>query len=193
MNGRLGQRCLSPRLTILDDAYDPRGVPQAFDCEGMPKQRVPIVVQGTPVSPVFDRLTAARDGRRHSTGHAQPFDEEDWDGPLPENLSVAPGDHSLAELIATIDHGLLVTRLWYVNMLSAQDATVTGTTRDGLWWIAGGELAYPVENLRFDQSLLAALVGIRAVGRERRAVAGFFGGVHQAPALALDSFHFVAP
>jgi predicted Zn-dependent protease len=193
MNGRLGQRCLSPELTILDDAYDPRGLPQAFDCEGMPKQRVPIVVQGAPISPVYDRLTAARDGDRASTGHAQPFDEEDWDGPLPENLSVAPGDRTLEELIAGIDHGLLVTRLWYVNMLSAQDAAVTGTTRDGLWWIEAGELAYPVENLRFDQSLLAALNGIRGVGRERRAVAGFFGGVHQAPALALDHFHFVAP
>ena len=193
MNGRLGQRCLSPQLTILDDAYDPRGLPQAFDCEGMPKQRVPIVVQGTPISPVYDRLTAARDGRRASTGHAQPFDEEDWDGPLPENLSVAPGDRTLEELIASMGRGLLVTRLWYVNLLSAQDASVTGTTRDGLWWVEGGELAFPVENLRFDQSLLAALAGIRGIGRERRTVAGFFGGVHQAPALALDHFHFVAP
>ena len=193
MNGRLGRRCLSPQLTILDDAYDPHGLPQAFDCEGMPKQRVPIIVQGVPVSPVYDRLTAARDGQRASTGHAQPFDEEDWDGPLPENFSVAPGDRTLDELMAGIDRGLLVTRFWYVNMLSAHDATVTGTTRDGLWWIEGGALAYPVENLRFDQSLLEALAGIRGVGRERRAVAGFFGGVHQAPALALDHFHFVAP
>jgi predicted Zn-dependent protease len=193
MNGRLGQRCLSSQLTILDDAYDPHGLPLAFDCEGMPKQRVPIVVQGVPVSPVYDRLTAARDGQRASTGHAQPFDEEDWDGPLPENLSLAPGDRTLDELIAGVGRGLLVTRFWYVNMLSAQDATVTGTTRDGLWWIEGGALAYPVENLRFDQSLLEALAGIHGIGRERRAVAGFFGGVHQAPALALDSFHFVAP
>jgi len=193
MNGRLGQRCLSPQLTILDDAYDPRGQPQAFDCEGMPKQRVPIVVQGAPISPVYDRLTAARDGGRASTGHAQPFDEEDWDGPVPENLSVAPGDQGLDEMIAGIDHGLFVTRLWYVNLMSPQDCTVTGTTRDGLWWIEHGELAYPVENLRFDQSLLEALAAIRGVGRERRTVAGFFGGVHQVPALALEHFRFVAP
>jgi PmbA protein len=193
MNGRLGQRCLSPQLTILDDAYDPRGLPQAFDCEGMPKQRVPIVVQGAPISPVYDRLTAARAGGRASTGHAQPYDEEDWDGPLPENLSVAPGDQTLDEMIAGIDRGLFVTRLWYVNLMSPQECTATGTTRDGLWWIERGELAYPVENLRFDQSLLEALAAIRGVGRERRTLAGFFGGVHQVPALALDHFRFVAP
>ena len=193
MNGRLGQRCLSPHLTILDDAYDPRGLPQAFDCEGVPKQRVPIVVQGTPISPVYDRLTAARESGRASTGHAQPFDEEDWDGPLPENLSLAPGDSTVEELIAGIDRGLYVTRLWYVNLLSPHDCDLTGTTRDGVWWIEGGELAYPVENLRFDQSLVEALAGVRGVGRERRTLAGFFGGVHQVPALALDSFRFVAP
>lgn len=193
MNGRLGQRCLSPLLTILDDAYDPRGVPQAFDCEGVPKQRVPIVVQGAPISPVYDRQTAARETDRASTGHAQPFDEEDWDGPLPENLSVAPGDLSVDEMIASLDRGLYVTRLWYVNLLSPHDCTVTGTTRDGVWWIEHGELAYPVENLRFDQSLVEALTSISGVGRERRTVAGFFGGAHQVPAVALDHFRFVAP
>jgi len=193
MNERLGQRCLSPQLTILDDAYDPQGLPQTFDCEGVPKQRVPIVVQGVPISPVYDRQTAARERGRSSTGHAQPFDEEDWDGPLPENLSVAPGGQSVEEMIAGIDHGLYVTRLWYVNLLSPHDCTVTGTTRDGLWWIENGELAYPVENLRFDQSLVQALAGVQGLGRERRTVAGFFGGVHRLPALALDHFRFVAP
>jgi len=193
MNERLGQRCLSPQLTILDDAYDPQGLPQTFDCEGVPKQRVPIVVQGVPISPVYDRQTAAREQGRSSTGHAQPFDEEDWDGPLPENLSVAPGDQSVDEMIAGIDRGLYVTRLWYVNLLSPHDCTVTGTTRDGLWWIERGELAYPVENLRFDQSLVQVLAGVQGLGRERRTVAGFFGGVHRLPALALDHFRFVAP
>jgi PmbA protein len=191
MNGRLGLRCLSPSVTLLDDAFDPRGVPQAFDCEGVRKQRVPIVVQGTPISPVYDRQTAAREAGRASTGHAQPYDTDDWDGPLPENLSLAPGEYSLEELIGGLDRGLYVTRLWYVNLVSPHDCTVTGTTRDGVWWIEDGALAYPVENLRFDQSLVTALAGVRGLGRERRTVAGFFGGAHRVPAVALDSFRFV--
>jgi predicted Zn-dependent protease len=193
MNGRLGRRCLSPELTIIDDAYDPSGLPQAFDCEGVPKQRVSIVVDGIPISPVYDRLTAARETGRSSTGHAQPYADEDWDGPLPDNLSLLPGELSIDEMLARIDRGLYVTRLWYVNLLSPHDCTVTGMTRDGVWWIENGELAHPVENLRFDQSLVGALARLRGVGRERRTVAGFFGGVHQVPALALDSFRFVAP
>ena len=73
MNGRMGQRCLSPEVTILDDAHDPHGLPQAFDCEGIAKQRVPIVERGVPMTPVYDRLTASREKGRVSTGHAQPY------------------------------------------------------------------------------------------------------------------------
>lgn len=193
MNHRLGVACLSPSLTLYDDAHDPDGVPQAFDCEGMPKQRVPLVVQGVPVSPVYDRLTAAREPGRTSTGHAQPFDEEDWDGPLPENLSLWPGDQTLDALIAGVERGLFITRFWYVNLAAPHDCEVTGTTRDGVWWIERGELAYPVHNLRFDQALVPALAGVRGVGRDRRTLTGYFGGVQRVPALSLESFRFIEP
>jgi predicted Zn-dependent protease len=193
MNGRLGQPCLSPSLTIRDDAYDPQGLPRAFDCEGVPKRRVPIVVAGVPTSPVYDRLTAAREPGQASTGHAQPYDAEDWDGPLPENLVIEPGGQSVPNLIGGLDRGLYITRFWYVNLVSPHDCVVTGTTRDGVWWIEGGELAHPVENLRLDQPLVEALAGLRGLGNERRTVSGYFGGVHQVPALALDCLRFVEP
>ena len=192
MNERLGQQCLSPLISIADDAFDPEGFMQAFDCEGVPKQRVPIVVAGAPTSPVYDRLTAAREreGGRRSTGHAQPFNE-DWDGPLPENLTIAPGENCLEDLIASIDRGLLVTRFWYVNLTTPHNCGLTGTTRDGVWWIERGELAYPVKNMRFDQELVTAFQLVRGVGCEQRTLSGYLGGYHRVPALALDSFRFI--
>ena len=54
-----------------------------------------------------------------------------------------------------------------------------------------GRLAYPVENLRFDQSLVEALSGVRGLGRERRTAAGYFGGTYRVPAMALESFCFI--
>jgi predicted Zn-dependent protease len=94
-------------------------------------------------------------------------------------------------MIASVDRGLYITRFWYVNLTTPYDCGITGTTRDGVWWIENGELAYPVENLRFDQELVPALRHARGVGRERRTLVGFFGGVHRAPALALESFRFI--
>jgi predicted Zn-dependent protease len=191
MNDRFGRPCLSPRLTLHDDALDPDGFPRAFDCEGVPKQRVPIVVEGVPTSPVYDRLTAAREPGRASTGHAQPYDD-DWDGPLPENLCLRPGDQTVEQMIRAVDRGLYVTRFWYVRETTAHDAGVTGTTRDGVWWIERGELAYPVTNMRFDQDMVEALrpERVRGVGRERATLSGLCG-VHRLPALALDGFRFI--
>jgi predicted Zn-dependent protease len=190
MNPHLGQRCMSPAISITDDALAVAGFPRAFDCEGMPKHRVAIVRDGVPLSPVYDRVTAAREPGRSSTGHAQPHDDEDWDGPAPENLVLSAGAQSVEELIRATGRGLFVSRFWYVRQTSSQRAAATGTTRDGVWWIEGGELAYPVRNLRFDQELVTALGGVRGVGRDLHTLSGFYG-VHRVPALALDSFRFI--
>jgi predicted Zn-dependent protease len=190
MNHHLGEACMSRHLSITDDAFDPDGFPRAFDCEGVPKQRVPIVVNGVPTSPVYDRVTAAREPGRASTGHAQPYTDEDWDGPLPENLILASGEQTVEDMIRSTDRGLYITRFWYVRQTTPQRAAATGTTRDGVWWIEKGELAYPVEDLRFDQELVTALRGVRGVGRNLQTLAGFCG-VHRLPALALESFRFI--
>jgi PmbA protein len=189
MNGRIGHVALSPALSIWDDGLDRAGNPVPFDCEGVPKQRVDIVRQGVPTAPVYDTLTAAREPGRVSTGHAQPF-EEDWDGPAPGNLALAAGDATVEELIARTECGLYVTRFWYTNLISEHDCAITGTTRDGVWWIEHGELAYPVQNLRFSQRLVAALKDARGFGRELRSVRGLYG-VHRLPAMSLGAFRFI--
>lgn len=190
MNHRFGERCMSPLISIVDDAFDADGFPRAFDCEGMPKQRVNIVDAGRPLSPVYDRVTAAREPGRTSTGHAQPYDDEDWDGPAPENLALAPGAQTVEEMIRNVERGLLIARFWYVRQTASHNAAATGTTRDGVWWIERGERAYPVNNLRFDQELVTALRDVRGVGRHLHTLSGFYG-VHRVPALALESFRFV--
>jgi PmbA protein len=189
MNGRIGQPILSPAVSIWDDGLDRAGDPMPFDYEGVPKQRVDIVRQGVPTAPVYDTLTAARELGRVSTGHAQPF-EEDWDGPAPGNLTWAAGDSTVEELIAGVERGLYVTRFWYTNLISEHDCAITGTTRDGAWWIERGGLAYPVQNLRFSQRLVNALRDVRGVGKELRTVRGLYGA-HRLPATSLGAFHFI--
>mgnify|MGYP001195934709 FL=1 len=61
-------------------------------------------------------------------------------------------------------------------------------TRDGTFLIEHGELSRPVKNFRFTQSILDALRGVQAVGRESRQWREFLSVV--APALRLESFHF---
>jgi len=188
MNGRTGKAIFSPLISIRDDGYDLEGEPQPFDCEGVPKQRVEIVQAGVPLTPVYDTHTAAHEPGRVSTGHAQPIDE-DWDGPAPANLVMTPGMLSLEELIAGTDYGVYVTRFWYVNALAERNCLLTGMTRDGTFLIEKGEIAGPVQNLRFTQAMVTALKRVVALGNVARPIAGYYGS-HRLPAMKVEGFRF---
>ena len=70
LNGRIGEKVLSPMITIVDDGQDTAGIPLPFDSEGQPKQRVTIVDAGVCRGPVYDSYTAGREAGAVSTGHA---------------------------------------------------------------------------------------------------------------------------
>jgi predicted Zn-dependent protease len=62
-------------------------------------------------------------------------------------------------------------------------------TRDGTFLVEHGRIVGPVKNLRYTQSYLAALAGTVAVGRERKTLKGFLGGV-VVPAVRIDNWTF---
>jgi predicted Zn-dependent protease len=181
-----GKRIGSDLVTIVDDAFDPAGLPAGFDYEGVPKHRVPLVDGGVCREVVYDSQTAARAGRE-STGHGLPAPNP-W-GPFPLNAVWSAGETSADELIGGLGRGLLVTRFHYTNVVHPKLAIVTGMTRDGTFLVEDGLIVGPVRNLRFTQSYLDALAGVRAVGSRRRALRGFLG-VAVVPALRIDGWTF---
>jgi len=148
--GRLGERVFDEKVSIADDALDAQGLPKAFDFEGTPKQRVPLIAGGEACGVVWDRATAARaDGDSESTGHAPPPEERDF-GPLPTALSVAGGEAaSVEELAELVGDGIYITRLHYLGVVHPREGVITGMTRDGTFRIRDGKIAEPLVNLRF--------------------------------------------
>ncbi len=148
--GRMGESVFDPRVSITDDSLDPRGLPKAFDFEGTPKRRVPLIAAGEACGVVWDRATAARssDGAA-STGHAPPQDERDY-GPLPSALSVDAGEaESVEQLAELVGDGIYITRLHYLGVVHPREGVITGMTRDGTFRIRDGKIAEPLVNLRF--------------------------------------------
>ena len=147
---RLGQKVFDEKISIADDAFDPRGLPKAFDFEGTPKRRVQLIEAGVAHSVVWDRATAAQAGDgAESTGHAPPAELRDW-GPLPSALSVQPGAaESVEELAELVGDGLYITRLHYLGVVHPREGIITGMTRDGTFRIRDGKIAEPLVNLRF--------------------------------------------
>jgi PmbA protein len=152
LSGRLGERLFDPSFTLVDDGLDPRGLPKAFDLEGAPKRRVPIVERGVAKDVVWDRRTAKRANDGHaSTGHALAANSQSF-GPIPLNLSVEGGDAGREELVERVDDGIYVTRLHYLGVVDPREGIITGMTRDGTFRIEGGRVTTPLVNLRFTTS-----------------------------------------
>jgi PmbA protein len=195
-SGRIGERAFDEKITIADDALDPRGLPKAFDFEGIPKQRVPLIENGVIRGVVWDRLTAAQAGDgASSTGHAPPAALRAH-GPFTSALTVGGGSaESLDELVELVGDGIYVTRLHYLSVVDPRDGVVTGMTRDGTFRIRNGKLAEPLLNLRFTVSVPELLADVPGLTRETVLVNAndFYGERYAvgivAPALATASFN----
>ena len=185
MSGRIGERVTSPRVTIVDDALADDAVGLSFDYEGQPKQRVALIENGVAVGPVTDSYWAALTGRQN-TGHALPAPNAQ--GPLPLDVKMAAGDAEVADMIASVERGIYVTRFHYVNIEDPTRVTLTGMTRDGTFLIEDGRLTTPVKDFRFTQPALEALDTTLAVSKHRELV-GEEGGA-LVPYLLLEKFAF---
>jgi PmbA protein len=165
--GRLGERVFDPKVSIADDALDPRGLPKAFDFEGLPKQRVELVEAGVARGVVWDRKTAAEAGDSAApTGHAPPPILREY-GPLPFALSVGAGEAASAEELAElVGEGIYVTRLHYLSIVNPREGVITGMTRDGTFRIRGGRIAEPLVNLRFTVAVPELLAEVPGLTRE---------------------------
>jgi PmbA protein len=188
-SGKAGEQVAADAVSIWDDAIDPGTIGVGFDFEGTPRRRVDLIRDGVFLDAVYDRRTARQRGSASgSTGHGLP--PPNPEGPFPLNLSMATGDATIEDMIASTDRGVLVSRFHYANVVNPIESTLTGMTRDGTFLIEGGEITRPVRNLRFTQSVIEALKSASMIGREAELCSEFFFSASLVPALKVDAFNF---
>jgi PmbA protein len=181
MSGRIGEKIVGENVTIRDDFEHPLGSGIPFDFEGVPRQHVGIVERGVAKSVVYDSYYAAK-LQHPNTGHALPAPNSE--GPLPLNVVIDPGSTTLEDMIKDVQHGVLVTRTWYIRMVDQKQTMITGMTRDGLFLIERGRLTKGLKNMRFNESIVGAL------GRCTLASALVRSEGHVLPAVRIEDFTF---
>ncbi len=165
MAGRIGEQVTGPRFSLWEDALDPRTLAIPFDVEGTPKQRVTVVEEGVARGVVHDRQSA-KWLETTSTGHAA--DPRRYGaGGHAGNLTMAGGDATREQLIASVRRGVLITRFHYTNTPDPKRATMTGTTRDGTFLIENGEVTRALANVRYRMSALDLFAAIDLLGPQR--------------------------
>ncbi len=63
------------------------------------------------------------------------------------------GNLGFEQILPSLDTGLYVSNLHYLNWSDRPSGRITGMTRYACFWVEGGEIVAPIENLRFDDSL----------------------------------------
>jgi PmbA protein len=160
--GHHGKTVASPHVTIVDDPLMPQGLgSRPFDGEGLPSRQTVLVDHGVLRSYLLDTYSARRLGLT-ATGNAA---REGGGGVTVgyTNLYLEPGPWAPEEIVASVQRGLYVTELvgFGVNF-------VTGDYSRGAvgFWIEGGELTYPVEEITIAGNLRSMLQDVEMVGRD---------------------------
>ena len=177
----------SERVSLSDDFAHPLHGGMPFDFQGAPTRRVALLERGVAREIVTDARWAKRLGRA-DTGHGGRA--PDADGPQPRNVVLAPGEKSLDALIAETERGLLVSRFWYIRPVDGRKTIVTGMTRDGTFLIERGAIVRGVRNMRFNQSILAALAQAEC-SRDAARTEGYDYAI-VVPAAKVPAFHFTS-
>ncbi|HEY5943525.1 MAG TPA: TldD/PmbA family protein [Solirubrobacterales bacterium] len=180
--GKLGEEVASEAFALHDDGRDPEGPASApFDGEGVPRRRTALIEDGRLRSYLYDTYTANREGTT-STGSAARQGYRSLPSVSTSNLMVAPGSHSLGQLLAEAGEGIYVTD---VAGLHSGVNPVTGVFSVGASGrtIRNGQLAEPVREFTIAGELLAMLGAVSAAGAEPRWVP--FGGSVSTPPLLI--------
>ncbi|ARN83577.1 TldD/PmbA family protein [Methylocystis bryophila] len=145
-----GEGLFDEKLTLRSDPNDLIAPQKAIGFEGAPQRPRAWIENGRLVSLFLDRAYAKKRG----------------EAPIPSASSfrMEGGSTPIEEMIRATKRGLLVTRLWYTNMLDPRSLLLTGLTRDGNFLIEDGRIVAPARNLRFNQSLAALFAKIEALG-----------------------------
>lgn len=179
---KVGQQIFDPRINIYSDPWHPElpGSPAAQG--GLPAQRMHLVRDGVLENLIYSRFWAKQKEKQPTPG------------PVNNIMASSAAPATIEEMIKSTDRGLLIGRFWYIRGVDPRTALQTGLTRDGVWYVENGKIQYPVNNLRFNQSLMQLLApgNVEMIGAPERVGSSEGQGNVSAllPALKVKQFTF---
>ncbi|MCG3773494.1 MAG: Metalloprotease PmbA [Nitrospira sp.] len=160
--GQLDKPLAPEFVTVYDDGRVVGGLgSRPFDGEGLQTRKTTVVERGVLKSYLLDTYSGRKLGMASTGNASRSVGENPSVGPT--NFYLAPGTKTAQDIIKTVKQGLYVTDLigFGINM-------VTGDYSRGAsgFWIEGGELAYPVEEITIAGNLKDMFAGIEMIGND---------------------------
>lgn len=167
---KIGEQLFNPLVQVQRHAAHPLLQGGRFFGNGLSNENLDIIKDGIPQTLSYSRYWAKEQGKE-PTGSMYP-------------IVMTGSDKTVADLIASTERGIFVSRAWYVRYVNLRTLEVTGMTRDGTFLIENGKISHPIKNLRFNQCLPEMLKNLVAVSQAKRC------GGSVIPGCKVENFHF---
>lgn len=164
MAGKIGEKLFDDKITVVDDAtLSGRYGSAPYDDEGLAHRPVTLVEDGVLRGFFYDLKTAAQAGVE-STGNGSRglFNPP---SPSPTNLLIGAGETPVAEMLASIEEGLLVE----IPLGLGQGNVISGAFSNALglaFKVEGGEVVGRVKDVSIAGNIYELLQDVSAVSQE---------------------------
>jgi len=184
--GRIGERILSEKLTLVDKPLDD-SLPgaRAFDDEGTPCRDLMLFERGVLKGFYNDRFYARKTGTE-PTGHGWRGDVTERPQASLEHLTISPGEHSFAEMLKLMGRGVVAVMPLGAHSGNRLNGDYSIGLAPGLW-VEDGAIVGVVKDAMVAGNVYEDLKNVIAVGDT---VHGSAMGRY--PALLLDNVSFTA-
>src|SRR6266581_2367443 len=198
LNNRVGTKLFGDNINICDDVVHPLQSGAPFDGEGVWRHRVSLVENGVVKRLVYARATAEKMrsseykdkvGIIEPTGHGFPIPNEMGEAPMNIVFAAPKDSKTIDQMVASTEHGVLVTRLWYIREVDPYEKILTGMTRDGNFYVFFFQAEDGIRDFRFNESLIHMLSNVEEMGTPVRA-SGEESFDMVVPAMKVKEFNF---
>ena len=141
------ERKLNEHIYIDENIKD--GLSANFNSDGFIKpEEISMIKKGE----FIESLTSPRSSLEYSVVHNAASPSE-----YPCSIDMRAGSIRDDKILETIDNGIYISNLWYLNFSDRNNGRMTGLTRFGCFLVENGKLTAPINTMRFDDSVYSML------------------------------------
>jgi PmbA protein len=151
LEGKLGEKIASEKLTLIDDPFVPKGLgSRLFDDDALAAKRRPVLEKGVLRTYFLDAYYARKLGMEPTSGSTS-------------NILFENGDRSLEAMVADLRRGLVIT-----GFIGGNSNTTTGDFSFGVVgkYVENGEVVHPVNETNLSGNLSEFWSSVDEVGAD---------------------------
>jgi len=162
--GRVGDKIISEKITIIDDGTMPYGIASTpFDGEGVATSRTVLIRDGILQGFLYNTYTAAKENIQ-STGNGVRSSFKGTPEVGTTNLFIDAGSTPVEQMTKDIMNGIYITEM--MGMHTANPISGDFSVGVAGLWIEEGELTKPVRGMALGGNVIDLLASVEAVGND---------------------------